>query len=138
MDYETFVADPIIAAAELDCDQSVIEQVIEEVSCLLPKSRFAALCPDCNKRDLAIKYLTAHRLTELQRLGIICGPASSKTTGQITSISASQGSQSLSFAQTAQETMGGGWLSEGQNPTYWWNLFLGMIQTRVVGMGFTA
>ena len=137
MDYATFAADPIIIAAQLDCNQDAVEQIIDEVSCLLPKSRFATLCTDCNRRDLAIKYLTAHRLTLLKRSGILDGEAKGIIPGQITSISASQGSQSLGFSQVSQEATGG-WLSEGQTPTYWWGLFMSMVQSRKVAIGFTA
>ena len=144
MDYPTFASDPVVIAFGL-ADESkyssaLVEQIITEVTCLLPASRWARKCTACERRELAIKYLTAHRLTSLDAAGAF--NTSSTTTkglvpGQIASISASQGSQSLSFTQAPSETSGAGWLAEGQTPTYWWNLFLGIMNTRQVALGMT-
>ncbi|NEZ62014.1 DUF4054 domain-containing protein [Leptolyngbyaceae cyanobacterium CCMR0082] len=143
MDYPTFAADPVIVAAGFvnvaDYPQELVEQVISEVACFLPASRWAKGCTDCDRRELAVKYLTAHRLTVLTQAGVVVSAnTSGLIPGQISSISASQGSQSLSFAQSPEGTKGAGWLSEGQTPTYWWSLFLGMLQARLVAIGFTS
>lgn len=146
MDYATFIADPLIAAAGFaDASQyseDVVSQVISEVACLWSASRWAKNC-SCDRRELAIKWLTAHRLTMLTQSGVLGVSASSSgqtkgvTTGPISSISASQGSQSLSFGQASDKVSGAGWLAEGQTPTVWWNLFLGVVGTQIVGIGFT-
>ena len=143
MDYSTFAADPVIVAAGFaavaDYSQEIVEQVISEVTCFLPASRWAKGCADCDRRELAIKYLTAHRLTVLAQTGVVpSANTNGLISGQISSISASQGSQSLSFAQSPEGTKGAGWLAEGQTPTYWWTLFLGIVQTRLVAIGFTS
>lgn len=146
MDYATFTSDPIIQSAGFantaKYTQALVEQQITDVACLLPESRFAASCTGCDRHELAIKYLTAHRLTVLAQTGIIGGSTSNQAsgliTGPISSISASQGSQSLSFSQASGPTTGAGWLAEGQTPTYWWALFQGIMNTRKIAMGFTV
>ena len=145
MDYSSFTSDPMIAAAGFNntatYSQVLVEQVLTDVACLLPKSRWASACTGCDRRETAIKYLTAHRLTTLKQTGVIGGGSSETSglvSGQIASISASQGSQSISFSPALSETSGSGWLAEGQTPTIWWNLFLGIAGTGKVDIGFTV
>ncbi|MGD1852698.1 MAG: DUF4054 domain-containing protein [Leptolyngbyaceae cyanobacterium] len=133
------MADPL--TSNFCYDESVIAQVIAEVECILPASRWAKQCTSCDRRELAIKYLTAHRLTVLNQTQALNSSASGQATGlisgQISSISASQGNQSVSFSPVSGDTVGAGWLAEGQTPTFWWNLFLGIMGTRQVALGFT-
>lgn len=144
MTYAEFIADATISAAGLAdtavYGQPLVTQILEEVGCLLPLSRWSIQCTSCNRRELAIKYLTAHRLTVLRQTGAIGGnnQTSGLISGQISSISASQGNQSVSFSQSSGETSGAGWLAEGQTPTVWWTFFQALMGTRRVAVGFTV
>ena len=145
MDYSTFINDGVMIAAGFHNStvypRSLVETLIMEVECFLPASRWSRECTACDRRELAIKYLVAHRLTTLVSTGAI-GQSVTGTgglvSGQISSISASKGSQSVSFTQSSSETSGAGWLIEGQTPTVWWNFFQSLMTTRVVAVGFTV
>lgn len=148
MDYPTFISDALIQAAGFAntgvYPQAAVESVIADVECLLPTSRWATGCTDCNRREKAVKYLVAHRLTLFRQTGVlgetITGQTSGLMTGQLSSVSASQGSQSFSFSQGgSQSGSSKNWLDEiDQTPTVWGAQFKSIIGTRLVAIGFTS
>lgn len=117
--YNDFATDPIMAAAGFGdtarFSQALVEQVLDEAEMDTPDPFWGDL------QARAIKYLTAHRLTMLTQADVIgtggaTGIAGAGIVkGNIQSISASQGSQSVSYGRDSSFEGSG----EGITSTYW-------------------
>lgn len=96
--YAEFIANPVFAqfATTDPARQELIAQIYQETDC---EEDPAAWFDRCNYRERAVRYLTAHKLTILDRLqaGAIPGSSAQVSAGTPRSISVSDNSQSISF-----------------------------------------
>lgn len=149
--YASFTGHGLMAVTSFVTDattypQAVVEQAIADANCLVGPNYWHNDCADCNRRDLAIIYLVAHRLTVMTQTGILgssssaSGVAPGINPGTISSLSSSQGSQSVSWSnqQSNSSENSSLWKSEGSPPTYWWTQYLSLRGTRRAYVGFVA
>jgi hypothetical protein len=102
MDYLQFIDDPVFAkyfATDVVERQALITTIAEQAACEIDLMRFPN---SCDFRARAIRLLAAHRLTLYDRLSASSDPTNASSavqvsTGQVSSVSVSAGSNSVSF-----------------------------------------
>jgi hypothetical protein len=154
--YAEFVADALFApvfggANEPNYPEAYVTQLLELANLDV------TLCRYLRRQDVAIKYLTAHRLVMLERAGVLGSGGSATATpaassglenkiapgSTLSSLSVSQGSNSASFTAASSSSseknhMGGiPGAKEGLESTIWGVMFLSLEPIGIT-VGFVA